>query len=196
MIITFSSRFYNLLVFYIHIWSYIALLLNDWSTTMITLCCFSSSGCNSPLIMTHFLSNDSISIIESISLVNTRDFAHCSEWALLSSIWKLRYYFTDGVIFWLSLWVVLLSWYFSDSGPNKTWALGSVKLLLFCRGVSNDWGYSLTNIFVIVMFFVYDRYRCSLNNIIGFIVYKRGCTIMCLCSKWLFTCDMIFLFVV
>ena len=143
----FPADLYIFLMFYLHLCSHISLLFNDWSTPMVTLCCFNRYYCNKPLLKKHWCSNDSISITKSITLVYACDSAHSAEWSLLPSIWKLRYYFTGEGIFWLGLWVVLLSWYCSDSDPNKTWALGSVTLLLFCGGVSNNWESSLTNIF-------------------------------------------------
>ena len=106
-------------MFYRHLCLYIALLLNDWSNPMFTLGCFSRSDCNNYLIMTHFWSNDSISIMKSITLVNARDFSHCAEWELPPSILKLRYSFTGGGILWLVLWFFLLSWYCSDSDPKN-----------------------------------------------------------------------------
>ena len=63
----FSSYFLadlnKFLIFYKHLCSYIALLLNDWLTPMVTICCFSHSDRNNPLIMTHWCSNEWISII-------------------------------------------------------------------------------------------------------------------------------------
>ena len=80
---------------------------------------FSQSDCNNPLRMTHFCSNDSISRIKSITLVNACDLEHCVSWAVLPSIWKQRYYFTGGGSFWPGLWVLFLCWYCSESDPNK-----------------------------------------------------------------------------
>ena len=48
---------------------------------------------HNPLIITHWCSNNSISIIKSINLVNARDLSHFSAWALFLSILKLRYFF-------------------------------------------------------------------------------------------------------
>ena len=55
LIITFSSRFVWLVNFSRHLCSYIAQLLNDWSNTMVTMCCFSSYDCNNHLINDIFL---------------------------------------------------------------------------------------------------------------------------------------------
>ena len=63
---------------------------------MVTICCFSSYGLNNPLIMTHYCSNDSISIVESITLVNARDFAHYAYREVYPSVLKQRESFTDG----------------------------------------------------------------------------------------------------
>ena len=60
---------------------------------MVTIRCFSHSDCNIPLIMTNLCSNFLILRIESITLVNDRDFSHCAAWAVLSPIWKQRHYF-------------------------------------------------------------------------------------------------------
>ena len=85
-----SELFYNFLMFPRHLCSYIALLINYWSTPMVNICCFSHYDCNNPLIMTHCFSNDSISKIKSITLVYASDLKHCSAWELSPEIWKLR----------------------------------------------------------------------------------------------------------
>ena len=56
---------------------YKSLILNNCSTTTVTICCFIHSDCNNPLIMTHLCYNDSISKIESVPLVDSRDLVHC-----------------------------------------------------------------------------------------------------------------------
>ena len=130
-----SSHFpvvlYSFLMFSRHLCLYITLLLNDCSTPMVTICYFSHSDCNNPLIMTHCCSNDSISRIESITLVNAHDVIYYAARALFPSIWKQRYYFMGGGSLWPGLWVVLLSWYFIGSDPNKTWAFGAVTMWFF-----------------------------------------------------------------
>ena len=98
-IITFPEDLYNFLIFSRHLCSYIAYLLNYWSTPIITICCFSNSDCNNPLIVTHYYSNYLISRIESITLVYAYDLEHCAAWELLPSILKHRYYFTGGRYF-------------------------------------------------------------------------------------------------
>ena len=101
-------------MFSIHMCSYKALLLDYWSTPIITVCCFNFSDCNKPLRMTHCLSNWSMSIILSITLVNTRDLSHCAAWEILPYIWKEKYYFL--VEEFLDWWVkfsleLFLSWF-------------------------------------------------------------------------------------
>ena len=68
------ESFYTFLMFSRHLCSYRALLLNDWSTPMVKICCFSCSDCNSPLIMTNLCLKYLIEIINSITLVNYIDF--------------------------------------------------------------------------------------------------------------------------
>ena len=104
---------------------------------------------------------------------------------------KNKILFPGGGSFWLGLWVVLLSLYFSDSDPLKTWALCAVKLWLFFRafqmtGCCRQHRYSWSS-----CFFVWDRYRWSLNRICRFIVYRIGCTRMFICSKLFFTFEII-----
>ena len=97
-----------------HICSYKALLFNDWTTRIFTICCLSRYVCNNPLKMTHWFSNESISIILSITLVNTHDLAHCSAWALLPSFWKQIHSFSGvrlflaGASFSLIIYVLVL----------------------------------------------------------------------------------------
>ena len=120
-------------MFYRHICYYTVQLLNDWSIPIVTICCFSQFDCNNPLIITHCCSNDSISIIKSINLVNTIDLYHCTEWSVLPSIRKQIYYLMGGGSFWTGLWVMFLCWHFSESDPDKIWSLGAVTLWLFFR---------------------------------------------------------------
>ena len=94
---------YNFLIFSRHLCSYNILWLNDWSTPMVTIRCFSHSDCNIPLIMTNLCSNCLILIIESITLVNYRDFLHCAARAVMSPIWKQRHYF----LYWGSFYDVV-----------------------------------------------------------------------------------------
>ena len=135
----FTLDLYNLWTFFIHLCSYISLLLNNWYTPMAIICCFSFSICNNPLRMKHLCSNYSISIIESITLVNACDFLHCSARAVFPSDWKQISSFTEGGIFWPVVWVVLLCLYCSESDTNTTWALVEVAPWFFPLGVSNYW---------------------------------------------------------
>ena len=64
LIVSFPEVLYNFLIFPIHLCSYKALLLNDWSNPMMIICYFSCSDWNNPLIITHWLSNYPISIIK------------------------------------------------------------------------------------------------------------------------------------
>ena len=115
----FSSDLYNFLMFSKHLCSYIELLLNDWSTPIVTICCFSRSDQNNPLIMTHFCSNEWISIIKSITLVNKRYLEHCEALLVSSYIWKERYYFMGVGSFWPGLWHMSLCWHCRESYPQK-----------------------------------------------------------------------------
>ena len=117
---------YISLMFYRHLCLYIAQLLNNWKIPMVTIYCFSLSDCSNPLWITHCCSNDIISIIKSITLVNAHDLEHYSAWAVLQTIWKQRYSFPGGVSFWPGLWVIFLCWHFSESDSNKIWTLGAL----------------------------------------------------------------------
>ena len=101
LIIRFSSLFVYFLMFSRHLGLYKVLLLNDWSTPIITIYYLSRYKFNNPLIMIHCLSNESISRIVSTTLVNTRDLAHFAAWALLPYFWK-KYSFPGGGSFWLA----------------------------------------------------------------------------------------------
>ena len=94
------ANVYNLLMFYWHLCLYIAKLLKDISISIVTICCFSWSDCNNPLILTHFCSKDPISRMKSTTLVNACELEHCTAWAVLPSICKQIYYFTGGSSFW------------------------------------------------------------------------------------------------
>ena len=59
------------------------MLLKNWCIKMVIICCFISSDCNNTLRTAHFCSNDTIPIIESITLVNYIDFSHCDVWTVL-----------------------------------------------------------------------------------------------------------------
>ena len=85
--------FYNFLMFSIHICSYKALFLNDWSNPMATMCFSSCLDCNNPLIITHFCSNKSISNIAFRTFINALDLSHCAAWEIFPSILKHIYSF-------------------------------------------------------------------------------------------------------
>ena len=121
---------------------------------MVTICSFISSECKNHLIITHWCSNNQISRIKSITLVDALDLTHCDVRAVLPSIRKQRYPFPSEESFWPGLWVVLLYLYFSESDTNITRILSEVALWLFSLGASNDW-YSLsTGTFESIIFFV------------------------------------------
>ena len=126
----------NLLIFPRNLCSYIARLINYWSTLMLTICSFSCSEFKNPLRMTHLCSNDSISIVKSINLVNALDLTHCASWEVFPSIWKQRYYFPGVGRFWSGLLVVIFCWHCSEWDLKITWTLSSVSLWFFL-GVSN-----------------------------------------------------------
>ena len=86
--ITLSSQFASFFDVLSHLYSYKTMLLNDWSTPIIITCCWRRSYCNNPLIITHLCSNESISRILSITLVDTRDLVNCAVWAILPYFWK------------------------------------------------------------------------------------------------------------
>ena len=96
LIIAFAKIVYNILIFYIHICLYIALLLNYWSITIEIIWCFSRSDCNNPSIMTLFFSKYSISGIKSMILFNALDLEHWDAWSDFPSLWIQIYYFPDG----------------------------------------------------------------------------------------------------
>ena len=93
LIITFTRQFVYFLMFSRHLCPYKSLLLNDWSTPIITICCLSHSDCNRSLWITHCWSNESMSGILSITLVDTRDSSRCSAWSLLPSYWEQKGFF-------------------------------------------------------------------------------------------------------
>ena len=57
---------------------------------------FSGSYCNNPLIITHFFSNESISNIAFITLINALDLAHCAAWESFPLLLKHKHYFPGG----------------------------------------------------------------------------------------------------
>ena len=122
-----SSNFpvylYNLLMIYRHICSCKALLSNDRSTPMGTICCFSLYDFNNPLRTTHCWSNDPISKTESITLVNPLGLSHCAAWAVSLSIRKLRYYFTYGGSFNDVVGVWWLHLHIQGCTLGRTWVV-------------------------------------------------------------------------
>ena len=146
----FPSNLYNFMVFSIHMCSYKALLLNNWSTPIITMCYFFHYDCNNPLRMTHWCSNESMSRILSISLVNTRDLAHCAVWALLPYVWKQIYSFPGGGIVFTSVCKFLLN-YFCIS---IDWVLVEVTLWLFLLCVTKLFSIIInSNVWNCILFF-------------------------------------------
>ena len=125
---------------------------NYWSAPMVTIFCISRFYCSNPLRITYLYWNDSIPKIESITLANALDLVHCAKCLVLLSVWKQRYYFPYGRIFWPIIWVVVLFWHISVSDPNRTWALVSVALWFFSLGVSKDCESSSTVTFLSNMF--------------------------------------------
>ena len=115
-----------------------SLLLKDILTPMVTICCFSCSDCNNPLIMTLCCSNESILNNDFRTLVKALDLAHCATWTVLPSVWKYRYYFTGkgSVDEFFVVLVVIVS-------PKQE------ELQLFYLGVSNEYepSLSLTGVF-------------------------------------------------
>ena len=87
---------YNFLILSRHLCQYIELLLNDWSITIVTICYFSQYDCNDPLKVTHYWSNDSMSIIKPITLVNDLELEHWAAWKDIPSLWKQGNCFPDG----------------------------------------------------------------------------------------------------
>ena len=90
LIITFPSYLYNFLMFSRHICLYKALSLNVWSTPMATIRCFSRYDYNNHLRITRFCSNDSISIFESTTFSNARDFLQCYDRTVYLSVWEQK----------------------------------------------------------------------------------------------------------
>ena len=89
---------YNLLIFYRYMCSYIALLLNDRSTPMVKICCFSCSDWNIPLTITHLCLNKPIEGILSTTLVNALDLENCDTWEYIPSVWNILTLHMEG--FW------------------------------------------------------------------------------------------------
>ena len=88
---------YNFLMFSRHLCSYIALLLKDWSISMVCTWSFSYVDCNIPLSSTHCCSNVSIERMESITLVIILDLIHLAAWSVLPLFWKHIYYLPTRV---------------------------------------------------------------------------------------------------
>ena len=159
----FPEDVYSFLMFSRYLCSYIAQLLNDWSITMVNICCFSRSDYKNPLIITHFCSNYLISIIKSITLVNECDLENCAAWDFshpfdnkdtifrVEVVSDLAYEFCScvdiSVNYILTKYGHLVQWYggffwvvpnyCALSSPKTITGLGAVTLRLFILGFSN-----------------------------------------------------------
>ena len=73
---------------------------------------------------------------------------------------KKWYYFTGGGSFWPILWVILLYLYCSESDTKKmvTWFSDTVIVFI---SVLNDRSYSSTEIFVMIVCFMFGMYKNS-----------------------------------
>ena len=92
-----TAFLYNFLVFWRHLCSYRALLLNYWSIPMVFTWYLKHGYCNIPLSTTRWCSNVSIQRTESITLVIIFYLIHLSAWAVLPSSWKHIYSSPTGV---------------------------------------------------------------------------------------------------
>ena len=156
----FPADLYNFLTFSRHMCSYKALLLNNLSTPIITICCFSHSECSNPLIIMNLFLYESMSRNESINLFNTRDLEHCAAWSILPSIWKQKYYFPGGGIILTGIYKFLLNDFCVDFFLQILGDL--VKLHCdFFLGVSNDWASSLTSTFGIEFWSFFELFADS-----------------------------------
>ena len=106
-----------------------------------------------------------MSIIISITLVNTRDLAHCEAWALLPYIWEQKDSFPGGGLFLTGLWKFILNYFCVDVVPGNAWALGEVTLWLFSIGVSNDWALSSTATFAIEFWSFFELFVYSFSMV-------------------------------
>ena len=100
---------------------------------MVTICFYIFSYCNNLLIITHCCSNESISNIDTITLIKTLDLVHCAARKVLPSVWKHSQSFTGGVSVdeYGVVIVVIVS-------PKQK------ELQLFFLGISNDCESSLS----------------------------------------------------
>ena len=115
----FPEYFHNFLICSKHTCSYWALLLNYWSTPMVTIYCLPCSGFNTFLGMTNYCSNYPIEIMVSTTFIRTLYLEHCSYQAVVPSVWKQIYYFPYVEIFWCFMWVVVFFLYCIGSDPNR-----------------------------------------------------------------------------
>ena len=138
------------MVFSIHLCSKEALLLDYWSTPIVSIFCFSCLDWIRTFIMINCCSNYSIPNIVSINLANALDLAHCFYWIVFPSVWKQIYYFPGGGIFNKFGVAVLVFVSFTE-----------VELWFFFWGVSNDWESELYLTSVLTLFIVlwYKTYK-------------------------------------
>ena len=115
---TFAYIFYIFFVFYKILCLWRALTPYDWLNPMVTICFVICSYFNTPFRMTIFCSNYQILIILSATLVSYIDFSHWDTFDVSTSTWNHRYYFTDGLIFILLVWLLVSNkiWSWSDPG--------------------------------------------------------------------------------
>ena len=109
LVVTFTSRFTQFLLFSNHLCTKTPLLIIDQSYPMMIICCVSSSDWNKTLRITNFCSNDSMEIFFSATSVKALNLSQCAARALLPSLWKQRYYLQKGKVYEMShyLWILL-----------------------------------------------------------------------------------------
>ena len=147
LFITLSSQFVYFFMLSRNLCSYKVLLLNDWSTPIITICCLSRSDCNNHLRMTHYGLNESMSGILSITLVNKRDLEHCAAWALLPSF--LGKTIPGGGNILTGICKFLVNDLCVGVVSINYWSPSKVTLWLLFLSISNGWASSSTATFTI-----------------------------------------------
>ena len=107
----FTECLYNFLINSKHLYSYIALLLNNWSNPMVTIFCFSCSDWNNSLI-------SPMEIIVSKKFIRYLDLEHYVDWEVLTSDLKKDNTFQIEGFLLCVTWVVIFFWQFIGSDTN------------------------------------------------------------------------------
>ena len=157
---------FNFLMFFRHICSYRALLLNDCYNPNCSLF-FSRWDWIKPLMMIYFCSNDSISNIVTITLFNALGLSYCYARTVFPSIWKIHSFPCEGIFDKFGAVVVVLQ------------SSNEVKLQLFFRVVSNGYESSLSLTLVLTQFLllwynIEDAKACETTSELQSLV-RRSC---------------------